>query len=45
MDDRTARSRERRMIEDVDASVLDTPGLGVADLFVDAATTSGRLAP
>ena len=28
------------MIEDVDASVLDTEDLGVADLFADAATTT-----
>jgi len=28
------------MIEDVDASVLDTPQLCVADLFADAATTT-----
>jgi hypothetical protein len=39
-DDRNVRARERRMIEDVDAGVLDTPDLCVADLFADAATTS-----
>jgi hypothetical protein len=40
MDDRTARARERCMIEDVNAGVLDTPDLSVADLFADAATTT-----
>lgn len=40
MDDATGPARGRRMIEDVDASVLDTPELCVADLFADAATTS-----
>jgi hypothetical protein len=40
MDDRTAGARERRMIEDVDVGVLDTPDLSVADLFADAATTA-----
>lgn len=40
MDDATGPARGRRMIEDVDASVLDTPDLGVADLFADAATTT-----
>jgi hypothetical protein len=40
MDDPTARAHKRRMIDDVDASVLDTPSLGVAGLFADAATTS-----
>jgi hypothetical protein len=40
MDDRNVRARERRMIEDVDAGVLDTADLCVADLFADAATTS-----
>lgn len=39
MDDPTAGVRQRRMIEDVDAGVLDTHDLSVADLFADAATT------
>jgi hypothetical protein len=40
MDDLTGPAHGRRMIEDVDASVLDTPQLCVADLFADAATTT-----
>jgi hypothetical protein len=39
MDDLTGPARGRRMIEDVDASVLETEELSVADLFADAATT------
>jgi hypothetical protein len=39
MDDPTGPAQGRRMIEDVDATVLDIPGLCVADLFADAATT------
>jgi hypothetical protein len=40
MDDRSARACERRMVEDVDVGVLDTPTLCVADLFADATTTT-----
>jgi hypothetical protein len=40
MNDPTGPARERRMIDDIDASVLDTEELGVADLFADAATTT-----
>ena len=40
IDDQTGPAPGRRMIEDVDASVLDTPKLCVADLFADAATMS-----
>jgi hypothetical protein len=40
MDDLTGPARGRRMIEDVDASVLETEELSVADLFADATTTT-----
>ena len=40
MNDPTGAAHGRRMIEDVDAGVLDTPDLCVADLFADAATTT-----
>jgi hypothetical protein len=40
MDDRSACARERRMVEDVDVGVLDTPTLCVGDLFADATTTT-----
>jgi hypothetical protein len=40
MDDPTGPARERPRVEDVDASVLDTPNLCVAELFADAATTT-----
>jgi hypothetical protein len=39
-EDFTVGARERRMIGDVDAGVLDTQDLCVADLFADAATTT-----